>query len=150
MPQFSILKMMLWMTILAGGLAVVKASSSNSMFAFFEATFNLILYTLVVCGILSVIQLPKSFACWFPTGMNLFFSWVIVIDNFEGLTFFSLDFYSFLCLAGFPYGVMLLVLQVQRIKRGEPFILSLFVYQLASWVFWTGTSLVISSRPWTV
>ena len=92
MPQFSILKMMLWMTILAGGLAVVKASSSNSMFAFFEATFNLILYTLVVCGILSVIQLPKSFACWFPTGMNLFFSRVIVIDNFEGLTFFSLDF----------------------------------------------------------
>jgi len=65
MPQFSILKMMLWMTILAGGLAVVKASSSNSMFSFFAQTFNLILYTLVVCGILSFIQVPKSLPAGF-------------------------------------------------------------------------------------
>jgi len=82
--------------------------------------------------------------------MNLFFFWVFAMNNFEGVTFFSLEFSDVLCFVGFPYGSMLLVHQVQRIKRGEPFILSLLVYQFTSWVFWTGTSWVLISGPWTV
>jgi len=141
-PQFSIGKMLLWTAVVAGGLTVVKVSETNSIIDPFPQVLSLSLYTVAVCGILSLLRAPKSFDVWFPTGMNVF------IPAFLGLTALAAlvreprmfdDLLATICallaIGGLPYGIFLLVLNVRRIKR-EDFSISILVYHLGSWLGW--------------
>ena len=64
--------MMLWTAIVAGAMTVWTMSRDNSQLDPFRQVIGLSLYTVVVCGILSLMRDPKSFEVWFPTGMNFF------------------------------------------------------------------------------
>ena len=139
-PQFSIGKTLLWTAVVAGGLTVVKVSETNSTIDPFPQVLNLSLYTVVVCGILSLLRAPKSFDVWFPTGMN------VIISAFLGLTALVREPRMFddllaaicalLAIGGLPYGIFLLVLNVRRIKRRD-FSISILIYHLGSWLGWT-------------
>ncbi len=71
-PQFSIGKTLLWTAVVAGALTVVKVSETNSSLDPYYLALSLSLYTVIVCGILSLLRSPKSFDVWFPAGMNVF------------------------------------------------------------------------------
>ena len=64
-PQFSIGKTLLWTAVVAGGLTVVKVSETNSIIDPFPQVLSLSLYTVAVCGILSLLRAPSHYEDWF-------------------------------------------------------------------------------------
>ena len=141
-PQFSIGKTRLWTAVVAGGLVVVKVSDTNTQVDPFPQAISLSFYIVVVCGILSLLRAPKSFDVWFSTGMNVFIpvllGLVVLVRELKMLDNGMLDnslapFYSLLAIAGIPYGIYLMVLNVRGIKRRD---FSIIVYHLGSWFGW--------------
>ena len=147
--QFSIGKMLLWTAVVAGGLTVVKVSETNSNIDPIPQVLSLSLYTVVVCGLWTLIKNLKSFDFWFPAGMSVFLPvflllYLVVIPRtpgqigdplMEGISA------AILCL-GVPYGIGLLVLIIRTTsKRG--FSLAMLVFYAGCWLWWMACAAIV-------
>ena len=147
--QFSIGKMLLWTAVVAGGLTVVKVSETNSNIDPIPQVLSLSLYTVVVCGLWTLIKNLKSFDFWFPAGMSVFLPvflllYLVVIPRtpgqigdplMEGISA------AILCL-GVPYGIGLLVLIIRTTsKRG--FSLAMLVFCVGAWLWWMACAAIV-------
>ena len=148
-PQFSIGKTLLWTAVVAGGLTVVKVSETNSNIDPIPQVLSLSLYTVVVCGLWTLIKNLKSFDFWFPAGMSVFLPvflllYLVVIPRtpgqigdplMEGISA------AILCL-GVPYGIGLLVLIIRTTsKRG--FSLAMLVFYAGCWLWWMACAAIV-------
>ena len=148
MFQFSIKKMMLWMTILAGGMAVVAGSHTRRL-GWTGAEFFLCSCAIVVCGIWAHLRFPTAFDVMLPTVINILHlvSFLLLLSAGD----YGLTILWSMCgfLVTVSYGIFLIVFNVRRIRRrdfsdiGFSSYCLILVYQFASWLFWTAIILHI-------
>ena len=125
---------MLWMAIVAGGMAIVAGSNARDA-VWIVTGFFLSNYAIFVCGIWAHVKHRKTFDVMLPTGMNVLY--LVLFYYLPDLPLQQRWFVIYcLFLALPPYGIFLIVLNVRRIKRRK-FSRLILVYQLAFLLFWT-------------
>jgi len=134
--RFTIKGLLFWTAVVAGVIPVARAEPHYPI----TAVFFVGVYLTVLCGLATLIRIPRSPDAWIPIGVA---STPFVLFRI-GIYLLPPSLYSkfmhALLLAGLPVGIFLLVRNVKRIKRNG-FSLTVSVYCLGVWLVWIGISL---------
>ena len=134
--RFTIKALLFWTAVVIGAVPVAMAEPNFPI----TAVFFVGIYLTVVCGLATLIRIPRSLDAWIPLAVALTPFVLFPIGIYLLPPSLYSKFLHALLFAGLPVGIFLLVRNVRRMKRNG-FSLTVFVYHLGVWLVWIGISL---------
>ena len=135
--RFTIKAFLFWTAVVIGAVPVAMAEPNYPI----TVVFFVGIYLTVVCGLATLIRIPRSLDAWIPLAVALTPFVLSRIGIYLLPPSLYTEFIYILFFAGLPIGIFLLIRNTKRIKR-TGFSLTVFVYHLGVWLVWLGISLV--------